>query len=508
MRKLLVFCIFFHFVDCSAFAQEKIDSSATQKPAPVVPAPQRTAPRPTAPRQGAPQQELPPIITPQERAAQQAEPKPDPFMDDPAPSPSEDLNLDSNQSFNFNDSANIQPSNTSNLQSSIASNSNFRGASPQMIGDFGGGSLMKSIRGTSTVPANLLTFPIPLAGGSRRIKIAENNQVMPEDRVYGTFNYFHNAYKAIGTGANFGGSGPNSGDPITIIDSESLSQYTVGFEKKFCAWGTPFSIDVRMPFTGGVNQSVFNHDSSSPNLNTSAEVGTRSMGNLSTAFKIYLLKVKQTSISGGLGMSLPTGSSTHVETSLPGVNSVNAPVTVHNIIDLDNSAVHLMPFLGAYRQIGNSSWLQAFTQIDVATSGNKGRQLQFENFNLVSNESFSLNEQNLLYADVSLGKWWYRKLCRNRECQCRRRGLTGVASILELHYTGSLNDADPKFSEGDPNRFSVLNLTTGLMLEFHEQLRVNLAGVFPLRERRFDENGRREDRFFDGEFSLQVNYLY
>ena len=117
MRKLFVFCIFFHFVECSAFAQDKKDFSANQKPAPVEPAPQRTAPRQTAPRQGAPQQELPPITTPQQKATQQAAPKPDPFLDDAAPSPLNDLNLDSNQSFNFNDSADTQSANASNFQS-------------------------------------------------------------------------------------------------------------------------------------------------------------------------------------------------------------------------------------------------------------------------------------------------------------------------------------------------------------------------------------------------------
>ncbi|MEM7477588.1 MAG: hypothetical protein AAF483_21585, partial [Planctomycetota bacterium] len=64
----------------------------------------------------------------------------------PAP---DDLDLDSNQSFDFGDqNNNFQDFNSSDsLQSSIASNSNFRGASPQMIGDFGGGSTLFTIGG-------------------------------------------------------------------------------------------------------------------------------------------------------------------------------------------------------------------------------------------------------------------------------------------------------------------------------------------------------------------------
>ena len=55
----------------------------------------------------------------------------------------------------------------------------------------------------------------------------------------------------------------------------------------------------------------------------------------------------------------------------------------------------------------------------------------------------------------------------------------------------------------------MLNLTVGLQTEISELWRVNVAGVFPLRERHFNNNGSlREDRFFDGEFSLQINRFF
>ena len=515
MRKLFVFSIFFHFAACSAFAQDKIDSSANQKLAPVQPAPQRTAPRQTAPRQtaprqGAPQQKLPPIVTPEQRATQQAAPKPDPFLDEPAPSPLDDLNLDSNQSFNFNDSANAQSANPSNFQSSIASNSNFRGASPQMIGDFGGGSSILTLgAGVGANPmlnigakSNMLTTPIPLAGGSRRIKVAENNQVMPMDRWYTTFNYFHNSYQAVGT------DGFDNTYPVNLVDSASLVQYTIGSEKKFCVGGTPFSVDVRMPFTGGVDQSVTNSQGQAAPSAFAMETGK--MGNLSLTLKAYLLQYKQTSISGGLGISLPTGSDVNfVAGEVIGVNDVT-----YNI-NFDNNAVHLMPFLGAYRPLGDSYWLQAFTQIDVSANGNDVVGNAQVNNGAIFTDRFRLNEQTLLYADISFGKWWYRNICKCSKpgCRCKRSGLTGVASVLELHYTSSLNDADTINLAGIPrvgteNRFDILNLTTGLQFELNQELRINLAGVFPLREGRFDSGGRREDRGFDGEFSLQINYLY
>jgi hypothetical protein len=518
MRILLVFCICFHLAQCSAQAQEATVFLRSQQSAPQQTELQQTELQQPAPQQPATQRAVPPV--PQQAKPQSTAPQPqpgapesDPFKDDPAPSQPDNLDLDSTRGFNFDDSANTPFSNPSDFQSSVASNSNFSGASPQMIGDFGGGSLMKTIGGVNSIGnvfngANILTFPIPLAGGSRRIKIAENNQVMPEDRFYGTFNYFHNANQAIG-------SGPSPGDPVTVVDSESLAQYTVGMEKTFCVWGTPFSIDMRMPFTGGVSQFVSNENSMYPDQDTFAGFETGSIGNLSTALKVYLLEVKQTSISGGLGMSIPTGSSV---SAITGLNveeaqdpmNLGQPIPIRNLFKIDNDAFHLMPFLGAYRQIGNSCWLQAFTQIDIPTGGNDVRRSQFVANNLDSIEEFSIKEQTLLYADISFGKWWYRNVCECSRpgCTCRKRGLTGVASVLELHYTGSLNDADPFLSDGAANQFDVLNLTTGLTVELNEQLRINLAGVFPLRERELDASGRHENRFFDSELALQMNYFF
>jgi hypothetical protein len=261
-----------------------------------------------------------------------------------------------------------------------------------------------------------------------------------------------------------------------------------------------------------VSQLVDNRDA--VNGDTYAGFETGSMGNLSTTLKAYLLQYKQISISGGLGMSLPTGSGV---SAIVG-ESFDSTNTADYAIKIDNDAVHLMPFLGAYRQVGDSCWLQAFTQIDVPTNGNDVRIVQ-DRYDGMSNDisvsGDSIKEQTLLYADISFGKWWYRNICECGDPRCRsgRRGLTGVASLLELHYTSSLNDANEfnlggNSRVGTDNRFDILNMTTGLQFELNQELRINLAGVFPLRDGRFDIGGRRDDRGFDSEFALQVNYLY
>jgi hypothetical protein len=356
-----------------------------------------------------------------------------------------------------------------------------------MIGDFGGGSTILSL-GTPGV-SSPLSVQIPLAGGSRRIKAAENNQVQPLNRLYGTFNYFNNAIV--------------SGGPGVAVQSENLYQYTMGIEKTFCK--NYFSIDVRMPLVGAIDHTAI---STAEAVDSTANVRTSGVGNLSTSIKALLLQRGQTSISGGLGLSIPTGSgaSIYAEQQTPG------PFFYDDYIHVDNDAVHLMPFIGVYRQCKKSWWLQAFTQIDTPTRGNDVR----------TDGLFvgRLKEQTLLYADISLGKWLYRNECNC--CRCRQCCVTGIASIFELHYTGSLNDAD-QLDVGEDflingtdarvgaveNRFDVLNLTMGLQVELSEQWRINVAGVVPLRKREFEASGlRREDRFFDGEFSLQINRFF
>lgn len=332
------------------------------------------------------------------------------------------------------------------------------------MGDFGGGSTTLTIGDADN---GFVLVQAPMSGGARRFKAAENNQAQPLNRVYFTFNYFDNAIVSSGAG----------GQPV---HTEGLSQYTMGIEKMIFE---NVSIDMRLPIVGTIDYAA---TSEIPGLDpTAVRVTTNGVGNFSTTIKALLLQMGQTSLSSGLSFSIPTGSDVSV-------------LTGPNRILIDNDALHLMPFIGVYRELGDSWWLQAFTQVDVPTSGNDVRR----------NGQFigRLNEQTLLYSDISLGKWLYRN--QSNRYRTARRGITGIASIVELHYTSSLNDADAfDFGGGiteTENRFDVLNLTMGLKVNFSERWSINVAGVVPLRERKYAGN----DRFFDGELSLQINRFY
>ena len=470
MRFLLVLSICFCVANSMAMGQQA-DSSKSSAPAPQKQTTPQVTPQTAQQRTAPPQTATPQTATPQTATPQTVRPQTAPPQTAP---PVDDLSLDANRSFDFGDSNNSPYSRASAPQSSIASNSEFRGASPQMMGDFGGGStilkLHNNIFANSGAP---LTVQIPFAGGSRRIKAAENNQVQPLNRVYGTFNYFDSALV--------------SGGPGAAVQSNGLSQYTMGIEKTFFE---NFSIDVRMPLVGIIDYTAF---VDTPTSRTAAQVTTSGVGNLSTSFKALLLQMGQTSISSGLQLSIPTGSDAIISVG----RATTLPSLELSDIVVKNQSLHLMPFIGAYREFGGAWWLQAFTQVDVPTSGNDVR----VNGLYIGR----INEQTLLYSDVSVGKWLYRN---------RGRGLTGIASILELHYTSSLNDADTLFTVDPPeNRFDVLNLTAGLQVEFSQKVRINVSGVVPLREREFDGSQlnfpkRQEDRFFDGELSLHINRFF
>ncbi|MCH7988792.1 MAG: hypothetical protein IID46_06515, partial [Planctomycetes bacterium] len=85
--------------------------------------------------------------------------------------------------------------------------------------------------------------------------------------------------------------------------------------------------------------------------------------------------------------------------------------------------------------------------------------------------------------------------------------LTGLAAVLELHYTTALQDTD-SVSAGDGslvlsntiNRFDVVNLTVGMHAQINRMTDVRIGGVIPLRNS--------QNRFFDSELMVSVVRRY
>jgi len=334
----------------------------------------------------------------------------------------------------------------------------FRLASiPDMFGDAflrGGTITVSPIGAPFTASADT-----PLAGATRGVKVGENNKAVPMDRVYVAYSHFHNALRS--------GAAPGTADPA--LSGTSIDRYTVGIENSFDC--RQWSLELRMPFTNG-----FRFDTAGP---PAAAVDGGEVGNLSVILKYLLYEQETTSIVAGLGIETPTGS--------------NARATVGGTtVTVENDAVFLLPYVGCLGQPSESLFFHGFAQLALAANGNDVVEPGAGRLGVYT-------DQNLLYLDGSAGYWLQR--CPDAPL------LTGLAAILELHYTTTLQDTDaigpvvvggPTFSiRNAANRVDVLNATVGLYTELCRDTTLHVAGVFPLRSW--------DNRFFDAELLVQVN---
>ncbi|MHC4404145.1 MAG: hypothetical protein ACYTG0_31205 [Planctomycetota bacterium] len=329
-------------------------------------------------------------------------------------------------------------------------------AAPNMIGDFFGGGLAFN----NFSDAGQTGFPdstVAIAGGDRRFKIVEANRPIPTNRFFVNYNHFHNA----------------------VIDvagvHHSFERYTFGVEKTFMRglW----SAELRVPFGTGIDSSQLINQS----------VVATEFGNIAVALKGLLWQRRNCVVGAGLGFVFPTGEDTSLLESNPGAATV---VTVRN------EAVHLQPFIGSVWMPNDRLFVQTLAQLDFDANGNR------VDIFIPTRFSERVNDQNLLYLDVSAGYWMYK----NR----RARWVTGIAPVVELHYSTTLQDTDGVVdlsgqSVTNPaNRMDVLNITGGVHLNLGACSTLTLAAVAPLRQDESRSLGN-EHRVFDAEFTLQYN---
>lgn len=337
---------------------------------------------------------------------------------------------------------------------------------PDMFGDsFGRGGVLTA---SSSLPMVTTSTDVLLAGGSRGLKVAEHNKAIPMNRAYLTYNHFHNA-------ASSTIDDPPAGP---VIDDLSIDRWTVGLESRFA--DALWSLEVRMPFTGDLDEvdagGLFERHSGQ-------------IGNLSAILKRLVDYDEFTSVVIGLGVEAPTGSD---------FESRTAVVSYH----VSNDAVHLHPYLGVLHSPNDCLFLHGFLQLDVATHGNL---VTFDDTIGPGNIAGRFNDQTLLYADIGGGYWLWRD-----PCAC----VTGLAALVEVHYTTALNDSDALFATpvgtgggghvmdlvNPANRMDVVNLTAAIHAELARYTSLRVGGVFPLKDP--------DDRFFDAEVAVQLIQRY
>ena len=324
---------------------------------------------------------------------------------------------------------------------------------PGMIGDFFGGGYSMRIQSAGQTHGHFTT--VPGSGGARRSKIAENNSPLPIDRVFFNYHFFKGALASADN------------------RSSSLDRYTFGYEKTFLD-GT-MSAELRVPFVHGLDPQQVAQPSATDNNEATA------FGNMSLAIKAMLYEGRTVYVSAGLGMIFPTAAD--AELYMDSRNDSNPDLLI------ENDSVFLQPFLGVlWTPRDRRCWVQFFSQADFDTTGSK--------VTLSGNPPSTgvLQDQTLLFMDLSVGRWIYRS-------SPNRSIITGLAPILELHYSTTLNDTDvfrpfPGDEVLNPaNRLDILNLTAGLRFELHGNSWLTVAAVAPLRDG--------EEALFDTEVGVQ-----
>jgi hypothetical protein len=334
-------------------------------------------------------------------------------------------------------------------------------STPYMIGDFfstAGQLFVADASSPNAAAKGQLIGTIPNAGGTRRVKISENNSPIPRDRVFFSFNDFNNAAAVI------------QQNQLSALD---VQRYTPGFEKTF--WGGQGSIEFRSPIAYAQNPQVFVNGNGTPKQTQ--------FGNISLALKFLLWREDNFALAAGTGLNLPTA---------PDVQIFQFN---QQALTLKNQSVHLLPYVGMYWAPTDRAYVQSFLQIDLDANGNA--------VNVVNGGTAGrLNEQTFLYADVALGYWLYR--------DPDARLVTGIIPILEFHYNTTLQNADTvvaqsgtsQFTLGNSfNRLDITNVTAGTTFRLGPLSFLTFAGVFPLRI-------QQSDRQFDSEVIAQFNRLF
>jgi len=313
---------------------------------------------------------------------------------------------------------------------------------PNMMGDF------------SPLPQGLMSSVgfdfdamVGLSGGAGRTLVSRNNSVFPLTRAY--FDY------SFSDAARF--------DAAADARTGDIHQGIIGIERAF--FDDRLSFEIRLPMVNGFD------DSQNAVVDRPAQQGT-DFGNMYLGTKALLYCDEQNVLTAGVGFTLPTGNSTEYLSGSTIVASI------------ENEAGYIQPFV-AYAHTRGRGFLQTWAELDLAMGGN----------DVFVGSTFrdDYQEQSLLKLDVQVGYWLYQDGDLD--------GLvTGIAPLLELHYTGTLNNSDRvnfvQDYENPFNQMDILNATVGTQINLGRRANCRLGVALPLLDGQFDEAQVADATFF------------
>lgn len=339
---------------------------------------------------------------------------------------------------------------------------------PNMFGD--AQMVFRGIDANGTNGNDSLGFIAALgssAAGSR--KMAENDKVLPMDRVFFNYNHFANGQTTL-TARTL------PGIPAPTLRSD-VNRYTLGGEKTF--FDGYWSFEGRIAMASSIEANAFDaqYDGGVPS-------------NVTMFLKNLFYDDEVLALGGGLGVSLPNASDV----------IVTDPI---NTMRFREHTTHLMPYVGFFAMPTDDWFLQGFAQVDFASgSDNLDAIVPGQGTRTIA----SIGQQHLLFLDVAVGRWLY--------VDEEARYVTGIAGVVELHYLSTLNDTETSVATvniGNPlrigtasyaltnlaNRVDVVNLTAGVQFQLGDLTNLRIGAVAPL------STGL--NRLFDSELQLSLN---
>jgi hypothetical protein len=316
-------------------------------------------------------------------------------------------------------------------------------AAPNMHGDaFGSGRPLQAMLSVPSSPGSpsssssstLVRIVNPSGGGVvGRTKISDDNNPLPRDRVISDYDYFNS---------------------VPLSRSHDVHRFSPGFEKTFLDGLA--SIEVRIPFAATLSNDLSGGSLSDENV--------ARFGDVHVTLKGLAYCSEKVSISGGLGIGLPTAI------------GARASVGGAPLLHISDDAVILTPFIAALLTPSDRCFAQVWYQVGFDANGNRVEaNLDGSGLRAVGR----INDQTLSQLDAQVGYWVYR-------CEDGTGCLRGVAPFLELHWNAALSHSDViqsgSFLLGDQgSNFSELNVCAGVTSQLWDHFLLTLGAVFPLR---------------------------
>jgi hypothetical protein len=379
---------------------------------------------------------------------------------------------------------------------------------PFMIGDqsvgLSGGLAVEGL--------DVSSFEHPIFGGNR-FNVAENNTIVPVDRLSLNYRHFHNAYDTYALGQS---------------RSTSVERFDLGFEKTF--FDGMGSVQLVLPLLRQLGSDLDIYDDGVGGSNLPITDRHGEVGNLAVNFKMLLTSRENYAISGGVAVNTPTADDAYftqnyddpdlVILQSPFVSSVT-PTNVSITSRFDNDTVNLTPYLAWQVRPTSNFFHQGFLQVDaplnrsdaaINVTGIVTPDSNFSTSILSGAETGEIDQQTLMRLNLGFGYWLHRGDGMST--------LRGLAGLFEVHYTSTLDEANPfvvpagrllatspgiddipiDIAAGPINDIDQVNLSTGLAA-YVGALQVTNGIVVPVSE-------NDDDRSFDFEYSLQINRRY